>query len=351
MTVSIPRQLLRPTGALVATILISTAAILYYVQYSITDLRQRLPLETVEHQRDLVISIQDLLALREAVIVARTTPSAASFQKISGRVRTLHANLETSHHQAEYLLPLGGMEISAAIRTLVRDLELWLREGALGYPPNSPYVLNLIDARVADTHRRVLEHFAESSDSAFDLLERETAALERFGAGIVPAVIFVSLLALILVAYVLRQRRAEAAARAAQQRLRDAIDSISGGLALFDSDERLVLCNPRYADLFPGARRRVSSVPSPGCVSRSMSRSTMACCSDVNASKSASARCASDPCTPPLSRYACNVITPSALRRSQSCKSACSKSGSILGSRPTSSRIVSTSPASNRKPT
>ena len=258
MTVSIPRQLLRPTGALVATILISTAAILYYVHYSIADLRQRLPLETVEHQRDLVITIGDLLALREAVIVARATPSAASFQKIPGRVRTLQANLETSHRHAEYLPLLDGMEISAAIRTLVRDVELWLREGALGYPPNSPYVLNLIDARVADTYRRVLEHFAESSDSAFNLLERKTAALERFGAGIVPAVIFVSLLALILVGYVVRQRHSEAAARAAQQRLCDAIDSISGGLALFDSGERLVLCNPRYADLFPGARDKVA---------------------------------------------------------------------------------------------
>ena len=229
-----------------------------YVHYSIADLRQRLPLETVEHQRDLVITIGDLLALREAVIVARATPSAASFQKIPGRVRTLQANLETSHRHAEYLPLLDGMEISAAIRTLVRDVELWLREGALGYPPNSPYVLNLIDARVADTYRRVLEHFAESSDSALNLLERKTAALERFGAGIVPAVIFVSLLALILVGYVVRQRHSEAAARAAQQRLCDAIDSISGGLALFDSGERLVLCNPRYADLFPGARDKVA---------------------------------------------------------------------------------------------
>jgi signal transduction histidine kinase len=257
MTVSIPRQLLRPTGALVATILISTAAILYYVQYSIADLKQGLPLETVEHQRDLVITMRDLLALREAVAMTRAIPSAANFQNIPGRVRTLRENLEASHRHAEYAPLLGGMEISATVGALIRDVGLWLREGALGYPPNSPYVLKLIHTRVADTQLRISRHFTESNASAMDLMKRETAALERFGDSIAPAIIFVSLLALILVAYVLRQRRSEAAAQAAQQRLRDAIDSISGGLALFDSNERLVLCNPRYADLFPGAQDKV----------------------------------------------------------------------------------------------
>jgi PAS domain-containing protein len=39
----------------------------------------------------------------------------------------------------------------------------------------------------------------------------------------------------------------------ARQRLIDAIESISEGFALFDQDDRLVLCNSRYRDLlFPG---------------------------------------------------------------------------------------------------
>ena len=39
----------------------------------------------------------------------------------------------------------------------------------------------------------------------------------------------------------------------ARQRLVDAIESISEGFALFDRDDRLVLCNSRYRDLlYPG---------------------------------------------------------------------------------------------------
>jgi PAS domain S-box-containing protein len=47
-------------------------------------------------------------------------------------------------------------------------------------------------------------------------------------------------------------RRAEAARRASEQLLADAIESISEGFALFDAGDRLAICNSRYRELYPG---------------------------------------------------------------------------------------------------
>src|SRR3954451_13644610 len=47
-------------------------------------------------------------------------------------------------------------------------------------------------------------------------------------------------------------RRAGAPRRASEQRLADAIESVSGGFALFDAEDRLVVCNGRYRELYPG---------------------------------------------------------------------------------------------------
>ena len=47
-------------------------------------------------------------------------------------------------------------------------------------------------------------------------------------------------------------RRVEAACRASEQHLADAIESISEGFALFDAEDRLVTCNSRYRGLYPG---------------------------------------------------------------------------------------------------
>ena len=47
------------------------------------------------------------------------------------------------------------------------------------------------------------------------------------------------------------RKRAEAALRESDARLRDAIESISEGFILYDADERFVLCNSRYRDFYP----------------------------------------------------------------------------------------------------
>ena len=45
-------------------------------------------------------------------------------------------------------------------------------------------------------------------------------------------------------------RASEARARRAENRLRQAIESVSAGFALWDADDRLVLANQRYRDLY-----------------------------------------------------------------------------------------------------
>ena len=56
------------------------------------------------------------------------------------------------------------------------------------------------------------------------------------------------------------RERAEAAVRQVQARLTDAIESISQGFALFDPEDRLVVCNSRYREmLYPDLREVVTS--------------------------------------------------------------------------------------------
>jgi adenylate cyclase len=49
------------------------------------------------------------------------------------------------------------------------------------------------------------------------------------------------------------RRRAEADARRAQTRLGEAIEAISEGFACYDADDRLIICNSRFRELYAGA--------------------------------------------------------------------------------------------------
>ena len=53
------------------------------------------------------------------------------------------------------------------------------------------------------------------------------------------------------------QRESENALRRSEQRLREAIESFTDGLALFDSDDRLVLCNRRYLNMWSAGSNEI----------------------------------------------------------------------------------------------
>ncbi len=64
------------------------------------------------------------------------------------------------------------------------------------------------------------------------------------------------------------RKQFEEALRQSEQRLREAIESISDGFALFDRDDRLVLCNSHYRNLFTG----IEDILQPGVAYESLIR-------------------------------------------------------------------------------
>src|SRR5262249_38248274 len=68
------------------------------------------------------------------------------------------------------------------------------------------------------------------------------------------------------------RKSAEAASRRSEQRLTDALESISEGFSLYDARDRLVVCNSAYGELlYPGV-----GTPTPGTPYESLVRNAVA---------------------------------------------------------------------------
>jgi signal transduction histidine kinase len=127
-------------------------------------------------------------------------------------------------------------------------------DGVQGLSPESDVVLDLASDRITAARQQIVKQFGEANASALTMLQEEATGLERFRGALILVVIVVASLTVVLVAFIFRERRSEMAAAAAQQRLRESIESLAGGFALFDANEKLVLCNRRYGDLYAGVR-------------------------------------------------------------------------------------------------
>ena len=63
-------------AAFIAAVLIGTTALVLYVEASISELKQVLPVEVLRQERDVVFMIDDLVYLQDAIRQAREIPTA-----------------------------------------------------------------------------------------------------------------------------------------------------------------------------------------------------------------------------------------------------------------------------------
>ncbi len=248
------RLLSRWPAAFIAAVLIGTTALVLYVEASISKLKQVLPVEVLRQERDVVFMIDDLAALQQAIREARAHPGIEGRQIVIDRVELVESRVSELIEAYSFSNQIGIASMHATLRPVAGDLKLWLSDGVQGLSPDSEVVLDLAAERVAAARQEIVKQFGEANANALAMLQEEATDLERFRGALILVVIVVASLTIVLVAFIFRERRSELAAAAAQQRLRESIESLAGGFALFDANETLVLCNRRYGDLYAGVR-------------------------------------------------------------------------------------------------
>jgi signal transduction histidine kinase len=249
------RKLLgRWAASLILAVLVGTVGVVVFVEGSISSLRQVLPVEVLRQERDLVLMLDGLIALQSAAEKSAASASSEQVAQLLGHLEVVERQLEGLREAYDFDTLTGAASMYGTLYPVVSDIRIWLRNGVEGLPPSSPEVLTLVADRIAAARQDVRKVFVESNGEALAILQQKANTLERFRGSLVLAMIFVASLAVVLITFVLRQRRSDQVATAARQRMRDAIDSIPGGFALFDAKERLIHCNDRYGDLYPGAR-------------------------------------------------------------------------------------------------
>jgi signal transduction histidine kinase len=248
------RMLSRWPAAFIAAVLIGTTAIVLYVEASISELKQVLPVEVLRQERDVVFLIDDLASLQQAIRAARGQSSVERRQAIIERINVIDRRIGELVKGYSFSSQIGIASMHATLKPVTEDLKLWLSDGVQGLEPGSDVVLDLATERVTAARQEIVAQFGEANSNALTMLQAEASNLERFRGALVLVVIAVASLTVVLVAFIFRERRSEMVAAAAQQRLRESIESLAGGFALFDAQERLVLSNRRYGDLYAGVR-------------------------------------------------------------------------------------------------
>jgi PAS domain-containing protein len=230
---------------------VSTIAIVYYVETSITNIKENLPVEVLRQQRALTKTMENLVDLRRALEVAQQVHSAENIEIVLDHLDAIQDGIATVGSFRGYGNPVDTWALFEVIDPMATDIRDWITKGRDALAPGSKLLLIQASERVAMAHEQMRDIYDQSNAEALEVLKAETAHLEQLRFSVLLVVIFLAVLAITLIIYIWNKRRAEIAAADARLRLQRAIDSLHDGFALFDSDERLVLCNDGYRRIHP----------------------------------------------------------------------------------------------------
>ncbi len=243
---------MRSIEALVIVIILAAAsAIILYMRDATHKIREALPAEVLEQQRDIATILQHLAELRRAVEVGRLTPGSDSLVRIRALAETSIGKLRAVRQNYHFDDLTGATTLLAIVDPAMRDIQRWLESGIQGHSGGSQVVLELVFLRLDDIHQQVQTLFHESNRTAAGLVRSQTTNLEHLRDALQSYLfIFACFAAGVLILFV-RQLNAEARLSLARKRLGDSIESINEGFTLLDENDRLVLCNRRFNELYP----------------------------------------------------------------------------------------------------
>ncbi len=248
----------RPIALLAGTVLGGSLAFLFYVAVGISDLKDDLPLELLGRQHSLYQILEDLVTLHRMVQSAANEPETARLGPIRGQAAL------TRFHLGEIMRTLdhGGGEavasIHAQINPILDDIEIWLDNGFLGIAPNSPTVLNAMALRTLDAPGSIESLLVKAHEEAVAALGRNVSLLDKFRTALIPILAQVLLIGGLFVYFALRAQRLAEANKLAQDRLRDAIESLPVAFSLYDKHAKLVMFNQMHRDIYPGPKETMA---------------------------------------------------------------------------------------------
>ncbi len=244
-------------AVLLLGIALAAAGIGIFIQGTLNEVREGLPAQVLEQQRDIAYIVHDFSDLTRRIEAQQNPEKLSDPNLLLSRIEVMNERLTAIRKSYNFDNLVGASAIHAVARPALGDLSRWLSQGLSGFPPDSPQVLRLSLLRADGAYRRIRVLFDESNARALGLVETQAQRLELFRESLMLYLAAFGLFAAGVMVLFVRQRNAEHRVATTRKRLMDSLDNISEGFALYDSNDRLVLFNERFKQMEPNLSARI----------------------------------------------------------------------------------------------
>ena len=206
--------------SLVLALLVTTSSIIYYVQRTLLEIEEALPITLSKQERDIRVLVYEMGRLVQDIEFARANTGLTSFGVVLRQADALEHYLEKMRAEYRFNDVLGVTVIHAKISPAVFDIKTWLNDGIFNFEPTSAHTLRLVEERAKQAYDEANLLLQEVAQTAVDRLTVQARRIERFRTVMVVTLAILTLMSLGLVILGLRLQRIVLALKESEEQIR-----------------------------------------------------------------------------------------------------------------------------------
>lgn len=216
------RMLTRPTAplCLVLLLLITTFSGIYYVQSTLQEIEEALPITLSKQERDIRVLVNEMGRLVQDLEFARANKGLTAFGVVLRQTDAVESYLKKMRGSYRFNDLLGVSVIHAKISPAIFDIKSWLTNGISNFEPTSAQTLKLVEQRAKEAYDDSELLLQRVAQTASDQLIGQAIRINQFRTIMVFTLVVLAMMTIGLVLLGLRLQRIVIALKESEEQIR-----------------------------------------------------------------------------------------------------------------------------------
>ncbi len=206
--------------ALVAVMLLMTLGVIFYVQKTLLEIEEALPITLSQQERDIRMLVNEMGRLVNSIEFARASQSPVEVRIVFRQTGEIEKNLVNIRDHHRFNDVLGVSSIHAILNPAIYDIRNWLSDGIHNFEPTSAQTLKMVEMRARQAYDEAESLLSQVGQTATDVLTVQAGRIQEFRAIMILTLFALTLMTVGLVILGFRLQRIVLALRESEEKIR-----------------------------------------------------------------------------------------------------------------------------------
>jgi diguanylate cyclase (GGDEF)-like protein len=206
--------------SLVLVLLITTSSVIFYVQKTLLEIEEALPIKLSRQERDIRVLVNQMGRLVQDLEFARENRGLTAFGVVLRQADEVELYLGEIRNHYKFNDLLGVSMIHAKISPAIYDIKNWLTKGLYNFEPTSAHTLKLAEERAKRAYDESEQLLQQVTQTAVNRLNTQAQRIRSFRTIMIVTLAVLTLMTIGLVFLGFHLQRIVAALKQSEEQIR-----------------------------------------------------------------------------------------------------------------------------------